>query len=118
MNMTITKFGDRAVRLLLSGDVDICAAEQLELPLAALAGGGGDVVVDMTRLNCIAAIGIRHLVLTARTLRRRRGQLLLLCPSASVTDALETARVDSLLQIVRSEDEARAKLDLATAETR
>jgi anti-sigma B factor antagonist len=111
MNMTVTKFSDGAVRLSLSGNLDISAAEDLALPMAALAGGGGGVVVDMTQLNCIATIGIRQLVLAARALGRRRGQLLLLRPNAPITNALKAARVDGLLPIARSEDEARAMLN-------
>jgi anti-sigma B factor antagonist len=118
MNMTVTKFSEGAVRLSLSGDLDIFGAEKLALPMATLAGGGGGVIVDMTRLNCIASIGIRHLVLAARALARGRGQLLLLCPNMRVTDSLKSARVDSLLPIVRSDDEARARLDSAPSRAR
>jgi anti-sigma B factor antagonist len=118
MNMTVTKFSDGAVRLSLSGNLDISAAEDLALPMAALAGGGGGVVVDMTQLNCIATIGIRQLMLAARALGRRRGQLLLLRPNAPITSALKTARVDGLLPIARSEDEARAMLNSAAPRAR
>jgi len=118
MEMTLTEFNARAVRLTLSGDLDISAAEELDLPLAALAGGGGGVVVDMSKLNWISSIGIRHLVLAARALGRGRGQLLLLRPNALVTNALQVARVDSLLPIVRSDDEAQARLNSSTARTR
>jgi anti-sigma B factor antagonist len=111
MNMTVTKFCDGVVRLSLFGKLDISAAEDLALPMAVLAGGGGGVVLDMTRLDCIATIGIRELVLAARALGRRRGRLLLLRPNSSVTNALKAARVDGLLPIVRSEDEARAMLN-------
>jgi anti-anti-sigma factor len=111
MQMTVTEFGSRAVRLALSGTLDVSAAEKLDLPLAALAGRRRSVVVDMTKLDGIASIAIRHLVSAARALQRGRGQLLLLSLNARVTDALTLAGVESLLRIVRSEDEARARLD-------
>ena len=105
MKIIVSEFGHRATRLVLVGDLDISGAEELGLPLAALAGSGGTLVVDMTRLDSVASIGIRHLVLAARTLARGRGQLLLLGPNPLVTRALIMARVDGLLPIVRSEDE-------------
>jgi anti-anti-sigma factor len=111
MQITVTEFGGRAVRVALAGDLDIPGAEKLDLPLAALAGSGGGLVVDLTQLDRIASIGIRHLVLAARTLGRGRGQLLLLGPNEQVTNALMMACVDGLLSIVWSEDEARAALD-------
>lgn len=118
MNMTVAKFCDGAVRLSLSGNLDISAAEDLALPMAVLAGGGGGVVLDMTRLDCIATIGIRELVLAARALERHRGQLLLLRPNSSVTNALKATRVDGLLPIVRSQDEAWAMLNSTAARVR
>lgn len=115
MEMTITEFGNRTLRLALVGDLDISGAEKLGLPLAAIAGSGNGMVVDMTRLDCIASIGIRHLVLAARAMGRGRGQLLLLDPNPLVTDTLTTACVDNLLPIVRSEDAAHAALNSYTA---
>jgi anti-anti-sigma factor len=103
MEMTVTEFGDRAVRVTLVGDLDICGAEQLGLPLSVLAGSAGALVVDMTRVGSITAIGICHLVLAARALGRRRGRVFLLDPNSSVSDMLMTVGVDDLLPIVRSE---------------
>jgi anti-anti-sigma factor len=111
MEIVMSEFDEHALRLALAGDLDIAAAEHLDLPLATLAGSGGSVVVDMRKLDRIASIGIRYLVGAARTLGRGRGQLILLSPNPHVTNALKTARVDDLLPIVRSEDEARARLN-------
>jgi anti-anti-sigma factor len=114
LEITITKFTCGAVRLILIGDLDLFGAEKLDLPLATLAGAGGDVVVDMTRLRNIASIGIRHLVSAAGTLGRRRGRLILLDPSPVVTNMLMNTRVDNLLLIVRTEDEVQLMLGSPT----
>jgi anti-anti-sigma factor len=111
LKITISKFGRHAVRLSLVGNLDVPAAEKLEFPLATISGCGGDLVVDMTRIDSITSIGIRHLVSAARTLSRRRARLLLLGPNPLVTNRLMTAHVPDLLPIVRSEDEARAAFD-------
>ena len=115
MQITVTKFGSRARRLVLVGDLDISGAEKLDLPLATLAGYGGDLVVDMTRLDGIAAIGIRHLVCAARALRRDSGQLIVLGANPLVTNMLMRAHVDDLLPIMRSEDDAREALGSSNA---
>jgi anti-anti-sigma factor len=115
MQLIVTAFDHGAVRVVLAGSLDISGAETLDLPLATIAGGGGGVVVDMTMLECIASIGIRHLVLAARALRRGRGRLVLLDPNPHVTDTLLRARVDDLLPIVRSEEDARAALGCVAA---
>jgi anti-anti-sigma factor len=110
VEIDVTKLYDHTVRLVISGNLDISCAEKLDLPLAAIAGRGCSIVVDMTRLSDIALIAIRHLVLAARTIGRRGGQLLLLGPSPHVTNTLMSAYVGSLLTIVQSEDEVRARL--------
>jgi anti-anti-sigma factor len=115
MEIIVSEFNERALRLALAGDLDIAAAEHLDLPLAVLAGSGGVVIVDMRKLDRIASIGIRHLVFAARRLGRDRGQLILLSPNPHVMNALKTARVDDLLPIVRSEDEARARLEACSS---
>jgi anti-anti-sigma factor len=109
VEISITKFGNTR-RLVLVGDLDISGTEKLGLPLATLAGSGGELVVDMTRVDSIAAIGIRHLVRAALAIRRRSGRLVVLGPNAAVTDMLIKARVDDLLLIVRSDDTGRVAL--------
>ena len=101
MEITITTFGNTR-QLVLVGDLDISGAETLGLPLATLAGSGRELIVDMTRLDSIAAIGIRHLVRAALALRRHSGRLVVLGPNQAVTDMLIKARVDDLVLIVHS----------------
>jgi anti-anti-sigma factor len=110
LEMTVVKFGAEAVRLILVGELDVFGAETLDLPLATLAGIRRGLVVDMTRLDGIAAIGIRHLVSAARALERNGSRLVLLGPNPVVADMLMSARVDDLLLIVRTEAEACAVL--------
>jgi anti-anti-sigma factor len=102
---------ERATRVELAGKLDSSGAAKLDLPLAALVSCGGVLIVDMTRLEFIALIAVRHLVLAAKALARGRGRLVLLDPNPMVTSALRTAGVDDILPIFRSEDEAYAALN-------
>jgi anti-sigma B factor antagonist len=78
--------------------------------LATVAGSRQSIVVDMALVDFIASIGIRHLVLAAKAVARGDGRLVLLNPSALVTEVLITSGLEQLLPIVRSEDEAVAAL--------
>jgi anti-anti-sigma factor len=100
-------------KVTLVGRLDILGAEKIGLPLAAVAGARGNVVVDMTGVDFIASIGIRHLVMAAKAVARGSGKLVLLDPNPMVTDVLVVAGLDQLLPIVRSEDEARAAFGTA-----
>src|SRR5436309_2353772 len=64
----------------------------------------------MIGVDFIASIGIRHLVMAAKTVARGPGKLVLLDPNPLVTEVLFTSGLEDLLLIVRSEDEARAAL--------
>jgi anti-sigma B factor antagonist len=110
MQITIGRFGDIGTRVVLIGKLDIVGAEKIGTPLAAVAGARDNVVVDMAGVDFIASIGIRHLVMAARTVARGSRRLVLLGPNPLVTEVLVNAGLADLLPIVRSEDEARAAL--------
>src|SRR5215470_17196097 len=96
MDITISKFGDIGTRVVLVGKLDIAGAEKIATPLAAV--------------DFIASIGIRHLVMAAKTVARASRMLVLLDPNPVVSEILVTAGLADLLPIVRSEDEARTVL--------
>jgi anti-anti-sigma factor len=108
MEMTISDFGQAGKKVTLVGKLDIMGAEEIGLPLAALAGSRSNIVVDMTGVDFIASIGIRQLVETAKAVARGAGKLVLLDPNPMVTQVLVVSGLEPFLPIVRTEDEARA----------
>jgi anti-sigma B factor antagonist len=108
MEITVLDIGDGTKKVTLVGKLDIMGAAKIELPLAAAAGSRSNIVVDMTRVDFVASIGLRHLVMAAKTVARGAGKLVLLDPTPLVTEVLVMAGLDQLLPIVRSESEARA----------
>jgi anti-sigma B factor antagonist len=110
MNITTSKFGDIGTRVVLVGKLDIAGAENIAVPLAAVAGTRSNIVVDMAAVDFIASIGIRHLVIAAKAVARASRMLVLLDPNPVVSEALANAGLTDLLPIVRSEDEARTVL--------
>ena len=110
MQITISDFSDTAKKVTLIGKLDIAGTETIGLPLAALAGTRTDIVIDMVGVEFIASIGVRHLVMAAKAVARGTGKLVLLDPSPMVTEILLVSRLEEILPIVRSEDEARSML--------
>jgi len=107
MEITISDIGETVKKVTLVGKLDIDGAERIGLPLAAAAGSRSNLMIDMTAVVFISSIGIRHLVMAAKTVARGAGRLVLLDPNPAVTDVLVVAGLDALLPIVRSEAEAR-----------
>jgi len=110
MEITVSDFGPEAKKVVLVGKLDIAGAQRIELPMATVSGSRCNVVVDMVGVDFIASIGIRHLVIAAKAVARSSRKLVLLCPTALVTEVLVTSGLQDLLPIARSEDEARAIL--------
>jgi len=108
VNVTISELSGVGTKVTLVGKLDIAGAEVVELPLATVAGQTSNVMIDMSGVDFIASIGIRHLVMAAKALSRRSGRLVLVAPNEFVTDVLVTSGLESILPIVHSEAEAVA----------
>ena len=108
MQITISDLDGAAMKVTLVGKLDIAGAQAIELPMATVAGARGNVMIDMTGVDFIASIGIRHLVMTAKAIARSAGKLVLLAPTPMVTEVLHVSGLEQILPIVRSEEEARA----------
>jgi anti-anti-sigma factor len=113
MEIVTSEDSGSTARIALQGRMDIAGAEVVALPLATLAGAKQGLIVDMSGVSFIASIGIRHLVTAAKSLSRRGGRLVLLSPTALVTEVLTTSGLTDLLPIVQSDAEALAAIDLA-----
>jgi anti-anti-sigma factor len=87
----------------LTGRLDISGAEVVALPLATLSGSKSGLVIDMAGVTFIASIGLRHLVTAAKAVGRRGGRMVLLNPSAAVTEVITTSGLTDLLRIERSD---------------
>lgn len=108
MQITVTDLDAATKRVMLIGKLDIAGAEVIALPLAAAAGTRGNIIVDMTGVDFIASIGIRHLVMAAKAVARGGGKLVLLGPTPLVAEVLIASGLEQLLPAVESESEARA----------
>jgi anti-sigma B factor antagonist len=108
MQMNVTAMPGNAARVVLAGRLDVAGAAKIDLPLSAAAGSNRHLLVDISAVTFIASIGVRILVLGAKTIQRRGGKLLLLGPRPEVEQVLQTIGVLDLLPIVRDEAEAIA----------
>jgi anti-anti-sigma factor len=110
MDIIIADVGATVKKVTLVGKLDIDGAEKIGLPLAAAAGSRANLLIDMAGVVFLSSIGIRHLVLAAKTVARRAGKVVLLDPTPAVSEVLAISGLESLLPIARSEAEAQALL--------
>jgi anti-sigma B factor antagonist len=111
MEMQVTAISPLSARVVLTGRLDLAGSAKIDLPFNATAGSNRNILVDMSGVTVVASIGIRTLVLGAKTVQRRGGRLLLISPQAAVEQVLEMTGVLDLLPVVRDEAEAIAAID-------
>lgn len=93
-------------KVTLDGSLDIDGASAVELPFNALAETHKKVIVDMTKVDFLASIGIRVLVKAAKTIGGRGGRLAVYNASEAARNVLASTGVDSIVFVV--DDEAAA----------
>lgn len=96
---SVTDEGSAAV-IVLSGEAILDSAERLKAMLdSQLPNAERHLTVDVSGLSFADSASIRELLLAARTLRGRGGDLILLRPLPSVARLLELVGADQLLTI-------------------
>ena len=97
----------RAPLLVLEGEFDMAAAEEVRARLAELAGRGvASVVLDLAAVTFIDSSTLRELLRADLLLRSSGGRLVLAAPTPPVTRLLELTRATELLIVVESLPEA------------
>lgn len=85
------------------GEIDLSNAPVLRNQLVALAGQGGDVVVDLSSVEFLGVSGLDALCAAARLLGERDERLLVRSPPAVTRRVIEVLNLDGLLPIISQE---------------
>ncbi len=85
-----------ADRVILSGELDLATAPELETQLASL---DGDVLIDCAGLTFIDACGLRPLLSAHRRCTERDTRLVLVSPSPCLTRVLVLTGLDAVFEM-------------------
>jgi anti-sigma B factor antagonist len=109
-DVEITVTEDGATRVVaLAGEVDLRCAGRLGVALnAAVRGGTGPVVVDLSELRFIDSSGLALLVNVARRLDHAGRGFAVVAPPGSPRRAIELARLDRALVVLGDRSAALA----------
>ncbi len=110
MEMQVTEIAPQTIRVTLTGRLDMAGAEKIDLGFSAVAGANRRIMVDLSAVTFLASIGIRTLLVGAKTVLRRGGKLVLLNPLPDVEEVLEVTGVTDLMPVARNEAAALAAL--------
>jgi anti-anti-sigma factor len=90
----------------LTGRLDIGGSQEIDLAFNAMAGSQRAMIVDLSKVDFIASLGLRLLIVGARTVQRKGGRMVLFRPPIEVEAVLISSGTDNVVPILRNLDEA------------
>jgi anti-sigma B factor antagonist len=100
MEMQVEDLTNGVTMVALRGRLDMVGAGVIDLKFSAVAGSKRSIVVDLSAVEFLASLGIRVLVMGAKSVRNKGGRLVLLSPQDDVNAVLTTAGIDEIIPIV------------------
>jgi anti-sigma B factor antagonist len=99
MDMQVREAEDGVTRVVLEGRFDIAGAQEVDLRFSALAGSAKALVVDMGQVSFLASMGVRTLMLSARTMIRRKGIMAVCAAGENVEKVLRSTGFDEIVDL-------------------
>lgn len=107
MELNLLESNDGITRVALSGRMDTEGVDTVETRFsAATVADGQNAIVDLSGTSFIASMGIRMLVVAAKSLAGKGAKLVLLSPPPLVEEYMADANLGELIPVVHSEEEA------------
>jgi len=106
MELSIETLADDVTKINLVGKLDILGAQEIDLQFSVLCGGKKKVIVDLNQVSFLASMGIRTIVIGAKTINSKGGRMALLQPTPDVEKVLTSSGVDTVVSIVHDLDAA------------
>lgn len=112
MKLDVVELENGVTKILLSGRMDIEGASAADMRFNVIAGSKKNVVVDLSDVTFMASLGLRTLVMSAKSLASKGGRMVLLNPQPNVEKVLETTGINTVIPVVRDMGSASAALGL------
>jgi anti-sigma B factor antagonist len=106
MRLETEQIAPGVTKVNLTGRLDIGGSQEIELTFNALAGAQRALIIDLANVDFIASLGLRLLIVGARTTQRKGGRMVLLRPPIAVEAVLVSSGTDNVVPILRNLDEA------------
>ena len=100
MEIRYSELDNGIILIKLSGRLDIIGTDEIETKFTGYcAGEKVRVIVDLSGVDFLASIGIRLLMLTAKSVASRGGRMVILNPISGVQDVLELTGIPAIIPI-------------------
>jgi anti-sigma B factor antagonist len=109
MDMEVIE-SEGVARAVLDGRFDIAGAQAVDLKFSVLAGSAPALVVDMTKVTFLASMGVRTLMLSAKTMLRRGASIAVCGADENVDKVLRATGFDEIVALYPDYETAAAAL--------
>jgi anti-anti-sigma factor len=86
-------------KVVLDGRLDIEGAATVDMKMNVIAATRKAVILDIQSVSFLASIGLRSLVIPARTIKSRGGRVVLFGPNQMVGRVLKTSGIDTVIPV-------------------
>jgi anti-anti-sigma factor len=97
----------------LKGRLDIMGAMKIDVQFAAVTAANRAVVVDLGEVEFLASMGLRTLIMAAKSMRSKSGRMVLYRPLPLVEEVLVTSGTTTFLPVRHDLAEAEAEAQAA-----
>jgi anti-anti-sigma factor len=98
----------------LEGSFDVFSESLLQEAVEDLiAEGEAEVALDLTEVDYVDAAGLKRLARSAQYVRSRGGHAVAIVPDPTLAECLQRVRIDRVLPVCRTRDEAERALRAA-----
>lgn len=99
MPITVQDLDAGVTMVALSGRIDIAGTHEIDVKLRSVSSSRNAVVIDLARVEFIASMGLRSLVLAAKAIASRQGKVVLLSPKPEIEEVIRVSGIDSLMPV-------------------
>jgi anti-anti-sigma factor len=99
MEMHVEKPDGDIARVRLAGRMDHAGATAIDARFMELAKREKFLLVDLSKVDFLASMGIRTLIMGAKAVQERGGKMILFSPEMMVAKVLKTSGTDTLIPV-------------------
>ncbi len=99
MKLDVVDEENGITKLVLAGSMNIQGALELDPQFSEILKTKDKVIVDLKNVDFLASLGMRTLVISAKSLSEKGGKLVLVNPQAGVEKAIKSAGIDTIIPI-------------------
>jgi anti-sigma B factor antagonist len=99
MKLDVVNEANGITKLLLSGSMDIEGTLAIDAQISEISKAKEKVIVDLSNVDFLASLGIRTLVMSAKSISTKGGNMVLLNPQAGVEKVLKSSGIDTVIPI-------------------